>query len=369
MNVILRLFAARSFAAIGVLCFALSGTSAINAQSPPKPLASAPKPTPAPAPAPAPTLAPPLAASALSPVFVLNSLDDSVSVVDPTTWQEVKRIATGKQPHHLYLTPDEKSVIVANALSDSLTFIDPKTAEVQRTIRGILDPYQLRFSPDMKWFVTAANRLNHIDIYRWDGKDITLAKRISTGKTPSHLWIDSKSTTIYSTMQDSDELIAIDLGTQTITWRTKTGPIPADVYGTPDDKFLLVGLTGGDAVEVYDVSDKSSRKEPQRVKVIKTGAGAHAFRAFGDQRHVLVSNRVANSISKIDLQTFKVVDNFIAPGGPDCMDVSRDGKQIMVSSRWAKKLTVIDIASRKIVQQVNVGKSPHGVWTLDHAPR
>lgn len=305
------------------------------------------------------------AAPMASPVFVLNSLDDTVSVINPSTWTETRRIATGKQPHHLYLTPDEKSVIVANALSDSLTFIDPKTAEVQRTIRGILDPYQLRFSPDMKWFVTAANRLNHIDIYKWDGKEITLAKRVATGKTPSHLWIDSKSTTIYSTMQDSDELIAIDLVSQNIKWRTKTGSIPADVYGTADDKFMLVGLTGGDAVEVYDVSGA----QPQRTKVIKTGAGAHAFRAFGDKRHVLVSNRVANSISKIDLQTLEVVDNYPAPGGPDCIDVSRDGKQIMVTSRWARKLTVIDVATRKIVRQVNVGKSPHGVWTLDHAPR
>lgn len=300
-----------------------------------------------------------------SPVFVLNSLDASVSVIDPQTWTETKRIATGKQPHHLYLTPDEKSVIVANALSDSLTFIDPKTAEVQRTVRGIVDPYQLRFSPDMKWFVTAANRLNHIDIYKWDGKDVTLVKRVATGKTPSHLWIDSKSTTVYATMQDSDELIALDLASQAIKWRTKTGSIPADVYGTADDKFLLVGLTGSDAVEVYDVSGRV----PARAKVIKTGAGAHAFRAFGDQRHVLVSNRVANSISRIDLQTMEVVDNYPAPGGPDCMDVSRDGKQILVTSRWIKKLTVIDVATRKIVRQVNVGKSPHGVWTLDHAPR
>ena len=298
-------------------------------------------------------------------MFVLNSLDDTVSIVNPATWTETRRIATGKQPHHLYLTPDEKSLIVANALSDSLTFIDPKTAEVQRTVRGILDPYQLRFSPDMKWFVTAANRLNHIDIYRWDGKDIVLAKRVATGKTPSHLWIDRKSSTIYSTMQDSDELIAVDLASQTIKWRTKTGSIPADVYGTADDKFMLVGLTGGDAVEVYDVSGK----EPRRSKVIRTGAGAHAFRALGDQRHVLVSNRVANSISKIDLQTLAVVDSYPAPGGPDCIDVSRDGKQILVTSRWARKLTVIDIASHKVVRQVNVGKSPHGVWTLDHAPR
>ena len=316
-------------------------------------------------PAAAQTAAPSAASGITTPVFVLNSLDDSVSVINPATWTETRRIATGKQPHHLYLTPDEKSVIVANALSDSLTFIDPKTAEVQRTVRGILDPYQLRFSPDMKWFVTAANRLNHIDIYKWDGKDITLARRVPTGKTPSHLWIDSKSTTIYSTMQDSDELIAIDLASQAVKWRTKTGSIPADVYGTADDKFLLVGLTGGDAVEVYDVSGA----QPQRTKSIKTGAGAHAFRAFGDKRHVLVSNRVANTISRIDLQTLEVVDQFPAPGGPDCIDVSRDGKQILVTSRWARKLTVIDVASRKVVRQDNVGKSPHGVWTLDHSAR
>jgi YVTN family beta-propeller protein len=183
-------------------------------------------------------------AAAPNPVFVLNSLDGNVSVIDPATWKEVKRIPTGKEPHHLYMTPDEKSVIVANALSDSLTFIDPRTAEVQREVRGILDPYHLRFSPDMKWFVTAANRLNHVDIYRWDGRDMTLAKRISTGKTPSHLWIDSKSTTVWSTMQDSDELVAIDLTTQALKWRVKTGPMPADVFGTLDDKTVLVGLTG-----------------------------------------------------------------------------------------------------------------------------
>ena len=300
-----------------------------------------------------------------NPIFVLNSLEASVSVVDPATWKETRRIPTGKEPHHLYLTPDEKSLIIANALSDSLLFINPKTGEVQRTVRGILDPYQLRFSPDMKWFVTAANRLNHVDIYRWDGTNLVLAKRIATGKTPSHVWIDSKSTTVYATMQDSDELVAIDLVTQTLKWRTPTGTMPADVFGTPDDKHLLVGLTGGDGVEVYDVTGP----KPTRVKLITTGKGAHAFRAAGDRRHVYVSNRVANTISKIDYQTMAVIEHYPAPSGPDCMDVSADGRYIYVASRWAKKLSVIDTQTRQVVRQVKVGNSPHGVWTLDHAPR
>jgi YVTN family beta-propeller protein len=305
------------------------------------------------------------ASAAAAPVFVLNSLDASVSVVDPVTWVETRRLPTGKEPHHLYMTPDEKSVIVANAFGDSLTFIDPRTAEIQRTVKGIPDPYHLRFSPDMKWFVTAGNRLNHVDIYRWDGTNLVLAKRISTGKTPSHLWIDSKSKTVYSSMQDSDELVAIDLATQAIRWRVKTGPMPADIFGTADDKFMLVGMTGGDSVEVYDVSGA----QPVLAKKIKTGLGAHAFRSAGDKRHVYVSNRVANTIGKLDLQSLELVDSYAAPGGPDCIDVMADGKTLLVSSRWAKRLTVIDTVTKKVVRQVKVGKSPHGVWTLDHAPR
>jgi YVTN family beta-propeller protein len=305
------------------------------------------------------------AVQAPAPIFVLNSLEGNVSVIDPVTWTETKRIPTGKEPHHLYLTPDEKSVIVANAMSDSLTFIDPRTAEIQRVIPGILDPYHLRFSPDMKWFVTVANRLNHIDIYKWDGQTPTLLKRIQSAKTPSHMWIDSKSTTVWVTMQDSNELVAIDLKTQAIKWRVKTGPMPADVFVTPDDQTLLIGMTGGDGVEVYDVSKNPAIK----IKSIQTGKGAHAFRAVGDKQHVLVSNRVANSISKIDYKSLTVVDKYPGPGGPDCMDIMADGKTILLSSRWAQKLSVIDMSTRQVVRQIKVGKSPHGVWTLDHASR
>ena len=300
-----------------------------------------------------------------APVFVLNSKDANVSVIDPVSWKEIKRLATGKEPHHLYLTPDEKSLIIANAFSDSLIFLDPRTAEVQRTVRGILDPYHLRFSPDMQWFVTAANRLNHVDIYRWNGQDLALVKRIPTSRTPSHIWIDSKSTTAFVTMQDSDELVAIDLQSQKQLWRVKTGAMPADVFGTPDDRFLLVGLTGSDSVEVFDLA----MPVPASVQLIPTGKGAHAFRAVGDRRHVLVSNRVANTISKIDYKTLSVVDEYPAPGGPDCMDLTADGRYILLSSRWAQKLSVIDTTTRQVVRQVRVGKSPHGVWTLDHAPR
>ena len=148
------------------------------------------------------------AASTGRPIFVLNSQDADVSVVDPVAYTVVKRLPTGKEPHHLYLAPDEKTLIVANAGSNSLTFLNPQTAAVLRTVTGVIDPYHLRFSPDMKWFVTAANRLNHVDLYLWQGaqapEPLKLVKRISAPKTPSHLNIDSKSSVVYVSLQDSD---------------------------------------------------------------------------------------------------------------------------------------------------------------------
>lgn len=311
-----------------------------------------------------------LVGAAPAPIFVLNSLDATVSVIDPVTFTETRRLSVGKEPHHVYLSPDERSLLVGNAGGNSITFIDPRTGEIQQTLKDIIDPYQLQFSPDMRWFVTAANRRNHVDIFHVErpargGFELKLAKRLPAGDTPSHIMIDHKSTVAYVSMQDSDALIAVDLATQTQRWRLPVGKMPADVFLTPDDRLLLVGLTGEDAVEVIDVS----QTPPQRVKRITTGAGAHAFRAWGDQRHVLVSNRVANTVSRIDMQTMTVVDTYPVPGGPDCMDLSPDRKTLMVTSRWARKLSFVDIESRKVVRQVSVGRSPHGVWTLDHAPR
>ena len=310
-----------------------------------------------------------LGAQAAPPIFVLNSQDADISIIDPVTFTVLRRVPTGKEPHHLYLAPDEKTLIVASATGNTLTFIDAADGKVLRTVRDIADPYHLRFSPDMKWFVTAANRLNHVDLYRWQGataeQPFKLIKRIEAPKTPSHLNIDSKSSVVYASLQDSDELLAIDLAMQTPRWKVKVGKMPADLYLTADDRTLLIGLTGDRFVEAWDVSGA----QPKLIKRIATGEGAHAFRARGDKRHVFVSNRVANTISLIDTQTLAVVAEYPAPGGPDCMEMLSDNRTLMVSSRWARKLSFIDIEQKKVVRQIPVGRSPHGVWTLEHAPR
>jgi hypothetical protein len=128
--------------------------------------------------------------------IVLNSRDASVSLIDQASLREVGRVEVGKEPHHLYPMPDNSALIVANAVSDDLHFLDPSTGRVLGRLRNIDDPYQLAFSPDTKWFVTAALRLDRVDVYAWDGREKRLVRQIPLARAPSHLWFsaDSRST-------------------------------------------------------------------------------------------------------------------------------------------------------------------------------
>jgi sugar lactone lactonase YvrE len=105
------------------------------------------------------------------------------------------------------------------------------------------------------------------------------------------------------------------------------------------------------------------------VKRVVTGLGAHNFAARGDGRHVFLSNRMANTISMIDQQTLEVKETFSVPGGPDCMEITKDGKQLWTTTRWIRMLTVVDLETKKVLHQIPVGKSPHGLYFQSHAPR
>ncbi|HTY79962.1 MAG TPA: cytochrome D1 domain-containing protein [Candidatus Bathyarchaeia archaeon] len=295
--------------------------------------------------------------------MVLNSGEDTVSLVDMATYREVKRFAVGKEPHHLMATPDDRYLIVANAMSNDLVYLDPRTGEIRRRVARISDPYQIGLSPDQKWFVANSLRLDRVDVYRHADGELTLVDRLTLGRTPSHLAFSADSRIVFVTLQDSNRLAAVSLKDRRTLWSQRTGSQPAGAWTTPDGRQVLVGLTGEDAVEVHDAATGTL------VKRLTTGNGAHNFLAAGDGRHVLVSNRVADTVSVIDQARLEVVESFAVPGGPDCMELTRDGRQLWVTSRWINRVTVIDMATRTVVRSIRVGRSPHGIYFVSHAAR
>ena len=124
---------------------------------------------------------------------ILNSGSASVSLIDMTTREVVKTIPVGKEPHHLMMTPDQKSLLIANAAGNDVVLMNPTTGELTGKIPNIIDPYQIGYSPNHKWFIANGNRLDRVDIYSADSTNLKLAKTVKLGKTPSHIAFTSDS--------------------------------------------------------------------------------------------------------------------------------------------------------------------------------
>jgi YVTN family beta-propeller protein len=289
-------------------------------------------------------------------VIVLNSEEASYSVLSRSLRTEIARMPLGREPHHLIATPDGKEVLIASTVTNELVVLDAKTGERRRVVRDIVDPYQLGFSPDGQWFVTAAYRLDHVDIYRADG--FKLAGRVFIEGMPSHLDFDKDSKTAFVTLQQTGRVVALDLKTQAIKWSIEIGKAPAGVTMLPDNKRLLVALTGQDGLVVMNPADGSVTAR------LKTGKGAHNFWPKGDGRHWFLSNRIEGTVSLIDTQDLTVVNTIRVAGGPDCMDITPDGKELWITQRFLRRIAIVDLTTLKVIGSIPVGKSPHGVFIL-----
>ncbi len=98
-------------------------------------------------------------------VYVPNSKSNSVSVIDPATFQVIDRFPVGRLPQHVTPSYDMKTLWVLNDRGNSLTRIDPTTGKPKGTIR-VNDPYNMYYTPDGKYAIVVAEqqrRLNFLN--------------------------------------------------------------------------------------------------------------------------------------------------------------------------------------------------------------
>jgi DNA-binding beta-propeller fold protein YncE len=294
-----------------------------------------------------------LPASARPLAFVINSGEATLSLIDPDTRAEIKRIPLLREPDHMALTPDGASLLIGDTAGNAVLFVDPQTGEMQRR-QTMSDPYQLVFSPDAKTLVVAGLGRNQIDLY--DAKTLTLAHRIPASSMPSHINFAPDSSVAYVSLQGSDSLMAIDTRSGGVLWTAKVGPAPAGVMWL--NGRVLVGVMGADYVSVVDPASGAVERR------VQTGKGAHNLFLSPDGRTLYVCNRVDGSISLLDPKTLAVRGRWVVPGGPDDLDFAADGK-IWVTRRWQHSVAIIDPATGQFTT-IETGRSPHGIWLNTH---
>ena len=295
------------------------------------------------------------AARAAGLAFVVNSGSASISVIDMSSRKELRRIPTLREPHHLMLSPDGKSLLVGDTTGNQMLFLDPLTGNVQRQL-AVSDPYQLGFSPDGKFLVVNGLLRNQVDVY--EPATMALIKRFPVFATPSHLAFSPDSHTVFVSLQGSDQLAAFDLTTLTPLWTQPVGPTPAGVLWL--NGMLLVADMGTDYVAVVDPASG------EVVDKIVTGKGAHNLFLSPDKRFLWVNNRAGGTTTALNAQTLKIVQTFAIPGGPDDIAFAPDGT-LWITRRFADKIAILDPYTSEF-ETIRVGRSPHGIWLNPAAP-
>ncbi len=287
--------------------------------------------------------------------FIVNSRGPSISIIDMATLKEVGRIPALREPHHLMLTPDGRSLIVGDTAGNQLLFLDPATGAVQKRL-PVADPYQFAFSPNGRFFTVNGLARNQVDVY--DAATFKLIKRFPVVATPSHLAYSPDSKWVFVSLQDSDKLASFDLETMTERWTVPVGKTPAGVLWLNDQ--VLVADMGTDHVAQVD---------PRTGKVlgtIETGRGAHNLFLSPDRKVLWVNNREGGTTTSVDAATLKPIRTYTIGGGPDDLDFAPGGK-IWFTRRFAESVAVLDPASGQI-ETIAVGRSPHGLYLNARAP-
>ena len=288
-------------------------------------------------------------AGAAGLAYVINSGGASISLVDMSSQKELRRIPVLREPHHLALSPDGKSLLVGDTVGNEMLFLDPATAALQKRM-PVADPYQLGFSPNGKFLVVNGLARNQVDVY--DAAGMQLLKRFPTASMPSHLDYAPDSSRVFVSLQGTDSLVAIDLNKLAILWTAKIGKTPAGVLW--HDGRVLVADMGTDYVAVVDPADGHVTGR------IHTGKGAHNLFISPDRKIIWVNNRVGGTTTSLDAATLAPIRSYAIPGGPDDIAFAPDGK-LWITRRWAEKVAVLDPTTGEY-QTIEVGRSPHGLF-------
>ena len=281
--------------------------------------------------------------------FVVNSGGASISLVDMSSEKELRRIPVLREPHHVALSPDGKSLLVGDTVGNEVLFLDPATAALQRRV-PVADPYQLGFSPDGRFLVVNGLARNQVDIY--DAADMHLLKRFPLASMPSHLDFAPDSSRVFISLQGTDSLAAIDLTRHAVLWTAKIGKTPAGVLWHAG--HVLVADMGTDYVAVVDPADGRVTER------IHTGKGAHNLFISPDRSVIWVNNRVGGTTTSLDAKTLAPIRSYAIPGGPDDIAFAPDGR-LWITRRWAEKVAVLDPKTGDY-QTIDVGRSPHGLF-------
>ena len=307
-------------------------------------------------------------------LYVPDSHGSRVTVIDQRTRRIVRTIRTGYLSQHVVPSYDLRTLITNSSYADSLVEINPRTARRTRAV-PMPRPYNLYFTPDGRAAVVMIEQ--HDTIRFVDSRRFRTIKNLRPRgcRGPNHADFSANGRFFVVTCEFSGELIKVSTLGRRVVGALRLHPrpsarhadsmtmgrsVPQDIRISPDGTIFYVADMGTNELRLIDA------RTLRQVRTIGLPRMPHGLYPSRDGRRLYISDRGAGKVSVLDFHTNRVVDTWTIPGGgsPDMGGVSADGRTLWLSGRYDGVVYGFDTRSGRLVAEIPVGGSPHGlaVW-------
>jgi YVTN family beta-propeller protein len=239
-------------------------------------------------------------------VYVANSGDRSVTVLDGTTGRGIATVATTAIPYAIVADEEANKIYVSNTFSNLLTVIDGATNIASYIKTGSADALMLD------------KKRRRLYLLGYESSALTVLD-LATGaitKQPAgatHLWgIAESGETLYVTHVQDASLAAIDVETGAVG-SIVTGSMPCAVAVDAESGEVYVANYGDGTVTVLD---------SRHALIATITVGGHPQAVAIDGGRVYVAKTRENSVSILDIRSHNVAKEMKVPGHPYALAVN-----------------------------------------------
>ncbi|MCC9076022.1 beta-propeller fold lactonase family protein [Litorilinea aerophila] len=341
--------------------------------------------------------------------WVANGMDDSLSVVDLATGQELARIPVGMNPHILTTSPDGSILYVVNAGGHDR---DPNAHAEEAASQATPDPHGhggngADTAPSAEAGKADEDKADSsmdqpdgtsYSLWAIDAASGQVLVQVPVGMGPTHPIASADGSRVYVTNTDEGSVTVIDTATWGVVTTISDLPEPHDGALTPDGRLLYLATAGTSTLTVVDTESFAVIKtipvgnKPRGLvaggvngelayvtnkgdgtlsivdipngtvqMTVPVGAGAHAVRLSPDGETAYVSLSQEDAVALVDVQSGQVRRTLAVGATPEQLDLSGDGRWLVVSNNGDATLSIIDLAQETLVATVAVGAGAYGV--------
>lgn len=314
----------------------------------------------------------PLAAAPVR-IYVANSDDDHISVIDPTQNKVVDNIRVSPNPHGIVPSLDKTRFYVSSESKDVLDVVDRKTGKILRSVPIGPRPNNVAITPDGRRVYVCIRKESWVDLV--DTASMEKVKSVEVGKGPHNVYGTPDGKYMIATSMDDHKLTAIGVKSEKPEFEIPLEGVPrplaidAAPNGAPTRLFVQLSNLHG-----FAVVDYATRKTTEKVLLPDGPPGArplipatfsHGIAIAPDHKTLWVTSLLDNSVSIFSLPNLQRLGTTHVGHGPDWMTFTPDNQRCYVSNAGSNTVSVLDAATFKELAQIPVGKVPKRIIATD----